>query len=164
MEKDIDKAHELYEKHQAENLLEILKKLRINIPFICKILQIPNYFKFLKEMLTKKRKLPKHETVTLSEGCNAILQHKLPPKIKDLGNFILPCSIGDLRNSRASSKLMPLNIYRKLGLLEPKEISIMLQLIDRSIKDPWREIEDMIIKAGNFIFPSDFVDLDIGEN
>lgn len=115
-------------------------------------------------MLTKKRKLPKHETVTLSERCNAILQHKLPPKIKDLGNFILPCSIGDLRNNRASIKLMPLNIYRKLGLLASKEISIMLQLIDRSIKDTWREIEDMLIKAGNFIFPSDFVDLDMGEN
>lgn len=41
-------------------------------------------------MLTKKKKLLEHETVVLSEKCNAILHYKLHPKVKDLENFTLP--------------------------------------------------------------------------
>lgn len=81
---------------QAMKFLEILKKLHVNIPFIDIILQILNYSKFLKEMLTKKRKMPEHETITLSEECSVIIQHRIPPKLKDPGGFTLPCSIGNL--------------------------------------------------------------------
>ncbi|XP_022846187.1 uncharacterized protein LOC111368910 [Olea europaea var. sylvestris] len=121
---------------QAMKFLEILKKLHVNIPFIDAILQIPNYSEFLKEMLTKKRKLPEHEIITLSEECSAITQHRIPPKLKDPGGFTLPCSIGNLQGINclidlgASINLIPLPLCRKLRLGDPKAASIILQLAD----------------------------------
>ena len=44
---------------------------------------MPRYMKFMKDILSKKRKLGDYETVALSEQCSAILQKKLPPKLKD---------------------------------------------------------------------------------
>ena len=41
------------------------------------------YAKFLKEVLSNKRKLVDNEKVMLTEECSAILQRKLPPKLKD---------------------------------------------------------------------------------
>ncbi|XP_073152098.1 uncharacterized protein [Henckelia pumila] len=48
--------------------------------------QMPSYAKFLKEILSNKRKLVDFETVKLSEECSAILQNKLPLKLKDPGD------------------------------------------------------------------------------
>ncbi|XP_062104306.1 uncharacterized protein LOC133815484 [Humulus lupulus] len=55
---------------------------------------MPNYVKFLKDILTKKRRLGEIETVALTEGCSAILKNKIPPKLKDPGSFTIPISIG----------------------------------------------------------------------
>ena len=54
---------------------------------------MPGYVKFMKEILSKKRKLGDYETVTLSEECSAIFKNKLPPKLKDPGSFTIPCAI-----------------------------------------------------------------------
>ncbi|XP_073124805.1 uncharacterized protein [Henckelia pumila] len=63
--------------------LEVFKKLHINIPFADVLLQMPSYAKFLKDILSNKRKLEEYETVNLTEECSAIVQNKLPPKLKD---------------------------------------------------------------------------------
>ncbi|KAL2498495.1 Uncharacterized protein Adt_24045 [Abeliophyllum distichum] len=68
---------------QFENFLEVFKKLHINIPFSDALAQIPLYLKFMKEMLSKKRKLDENETVALTEECSAILLNKFPSKLKD---------------------------------------------------------------------------------
>ncbi|XP_022871117.1 uncharacterized protein LOC111390329 [Olea europaea var. sylvestris] len=154
---------------QFKNFLNTLGQLHIKIPFIDAILQIPNYAKFLKEMLTKKRKLPEHETIALSEGCSAIIQHRIPPKLKDPRSFTLPYSIGNLHDinclidSGASINLIPLPLYRKLGLGDLKAASIILQLADQSLKHPYEIVKDILIKAGEFIFPADLIILDIEE-
>ncbi|XP_022883521.1 uncharacterized protein LOC111400339 [Olea europaea var. sylvestris] len=120
-------------------------------------------------MLTKKRKLPEYETITLSEECSVIIQNRIPPNLKDPGSFTLSCSIGNLHDinclidPRANINLIPLPIYRKLRLGDPKAVSIILQLADRSLKHPYRIVEDMLIKVGEFIFPADFIILDIEE-
>ncbi|XP_062075432.1 uncharacterized protein LOC133779493 [Humulus lupulus] len=94
--------------------LEILRKFHINIPFVEALEQMPSYVKFKKEILSKKKKLEDYETVELTEECSAILQKKLPPKLKDPGSFTIPCSIGDtvmtkaLCDLGASVNLMPL--------------------------------------------------------
>ena len=59
---------------------------------------------------------------------------------------------------------MPLSICRKLGLGEMKQTTISLQLADRSIKYPRGIIEDVLIKVDKFIFPADFVVLDMEED
>ncbi|XP_058003932.1 uncharacterized protein LOC131180602 [Hevea brasiliensis] len=79
-----------------------------------------SYAKFLKEILSNKRKLEDYEIVAIIEECSALMQHKLPPKLKDLGSFSIPCHIGDtsidkaLCDLGASVSLMPLSICGKL--------------------------------------------------
>ncbi|KAL2541591.1 Uncharacterized protein Adt_02569 [Abeliophyllum distichum] len=75
---------------QFEKFLEVFKKLLINIPFVDTLAQMPSYAKFMKEILSNKKKLEERETVMLTEECNAILQNKLPHKLKDPGSFTIP--------------------------------------------------------------------------
>ncbi|XP_062099868.1 uncharacterized protein LOC133805723 [Humulus lupulus] len=81
---------------QFSKFLDIFRKLHINIHFAEALEQMPIYVKFMKEILSRKRKLEDYETVTLTEECNTILQNKLPPKLKDPGSFNISCSIGGL--------------------------------------------------------------------
>ncbi|KAL5789533.1 hypothetical protein ACOSQ2_004421 [Xanthoceras sorbifolium] len=88
------------QKHKEDKnftkFLEIFKKLHINIPFAEALAQMPSYVKFLKEILSKKRRLEDHETVALTEECSAIIQNKLPQKLKDPGSFIFLTLLGVL--------------------------------------------------------------------
>ena len=59
---------------------------------------------------------------------------------------------------------MPLSIFRQLGLSEAKPTTITLQLADRSLKHPWGVIEDVLVKLDRFIFPADFIVLDMEED
>ena len=150
--------------------LELLKQLKINVPFVEAIAQMPKYAKFLKEILGKKQKLAEFETVALSEECSAIVLKKLPPKLKDPGSFTIPCTIGESYFERAlcdlgaSINLMPLSVFRRLGMQEPKPTTISLQLADRSITYPRGIVEDVLVKVDKFIFPADFIVLDMEED
>jgi hypothetical protein len=59
------------------------------------IQQIHVYAKFLKDCCTHKRKFQEHETVALTKEVSEVLLRKLPPKLKDLGSFTIPCRIDD---------------------------------------------------------------------
>ena len=148
----------------------MFKKLQINIPFADVLKQMPNCVKFMKEIISNKRKLEEHETVALTEECSAILQKKLPPKLKDPGSFTIPCTIGDsffdkaLCDLGASINLMSFSVFRKLGFGEAKPTTVSLQLADRSIKYPRGIIEDILVKVDKFIFPVDFIMLDMEED
>ena len=117
---------------QFSKFLEIFKKIHINIPFADALEQMPNYAKFMKEVMAKKRKLEDYKIVELTQECSAILQKKLPTKAKDPGNFTIPFTIEDssfdkaLCDLRASIKLMPLLVFKKLGLSEIKPTTISL--------------------------------------
>jgi len=65
----------------------MLDKPYINVPFTEALSQMPSYAKFLKEIIYNKRKIEEDETVNLTEECSAIIQNKLPPKLKDPGSF-----------------------------------------------------------------------------
>ncbi|KAL5574623.1 hypothetical protein UlMin_016322 [Ulmus minor] len=118
--------------NQFDKFLEIFKKLHINIPFAEMLEQMPKYAKFMKEILSKKRKLGDYEIVMLNEECSAILQRKLPQKLKDPGSFTIPCTIGSCNFDKvlcdlgAGINLMPLSVFGKLGLGEVKPTSISL--------------------------------------
>lgn len=79
---------------QFDRFLEVFKKLAINIPFIEALENMPSYAKFLKDILSKRR-FGDYETVAMTEECNAIIQRKLPPKLKDPGSFTIPVVIGE---------------------------------------------------------------------
>ncbi|XP_073051347.1 uncharacterized protein [Primulina eburnea] len=59
---------------------------------------------------------------------------------------------------------MPLSVFRKLGLGEPKPTQTSLQLADGSVKLPRGVKEDVLVKVGKFTFPTDFVVLDMEED
>ncbi|GKD66208.1 hypothetical protein Tco_1308316 [Tanacetum coccineum] len=86
------------EEAQQQKFLENLKQLHINIPFIIAIVQMPEYAKFLKSLLTNKSKLEEACTVTMNERCFAVLLNKLPSKEKDPGSFTSPFHIGEQQN------------------------------------------------------------------
>ncbi|KAL2505755.1 Aspartic peptidase domain containing protein [Abeliophyllum distichum] len=64
----------------------------------------------------------------------------------------------------ASINLMPLSIFRKLGLGKAKATMVTLQLANRSIKHPRGVVEDLLVKVDTFIFPADFIILDMEED
>ena len=119
--------------------MDIFKKLHINIPFDESLEQMPGYVKFMKEVLSKKKKLGDYETVAFSEECSAILQKKLPPKWKDPSSFTIPCVIGNAVFERAlcdlgvSINLMQWSIFKKLILGEACQTTVSLQLADWSL-------------------------------
>ncbi|XP_010248084.1 PREDICTED: uncharacterized protein LOC104591013 [Nelumbo nucifera] len=132
--------------------------------------QMPHYAKFLKEILANKRKLGDVATVSLNKECSAILLNKMPQKLKDPGSFTIPCTIGSLKINKAlcdlgaSINLMPYSVFKKLGLGEPQPTRVALQLADRSLKHPRGIIEDVLVKVDKFIFPIDFIVLDMEED
>ncbi|XP_073152975.1 uncharacterized protein [Henckelia pumila] len=155
---------------QFAKFLEVFKKLNINIPFADALMKMPSYAKFLKEILSSKRKLEEHAMISLTENCSALVQNKIPPKQKDPGSFYIPCVINEVQFQKAlcdlgaSINLMPYSVFRKLSLGEPKSTRMSLQLADRSIKYPRGIIEDVLVKVDKFIFLVDFVVLDMEED
>ena len=114
---------------------------------------MPSYAKFMKEILSNKRKLEEHETVALTEEYSATIQNKLPAKVKDPGSFSIPCLIGSISISCAlcdlgsSVTLTPLSLCETLELGEMRPTTISLQLADRSVKYPIGVLEDVPIKV-----------------
>ena len=156
-------------EEQFSKFLDIFKKIEINIPFTEVINQMPNYAKFLKEILNKKRKIAEEGIVNLTATCNAVIQQKLPAKM-DPGSFTIPCSIGKyefkkaLCDSGASINLMPLSVVQRLSLGELTSTAITLQMADRSMAQLEGVLEDVLVKVGKFIFPVDFVIMKMEED
>ncbi|XP_017420343.1 uncharacterized protein LOC108330370 [Vigna angularis] len=150
--------------------MEIFKKLEINIPFSEALQQMPSYAKFLKELLTKKRKYIEEETIEVQGNCSAIIQKLLPPKLKDPGSFTIPCTIGNISVGKAiidlgaSINLMPLSMFEKVEGLELKPTRMTLQLAHRSLKYPYGVAKDVIMKVDKFMFPVDFVIMEMEED
>jgi len=148
----------------------MLKKLHVNVPFLDALSRMPLYAKFLKEILSKKRKIDEHETVALGKECSVVVLKQLPVKLKDPGSFSIPCIIGNVSIDRAlcglgsSVSLMPYTIFKRLGLGDLTPTCIFLQLTDRSIKYPLGILEDVPTKVGDFYVPIDFVVLDMAED
>jgi len=98
----------------------VLKKLHVNISFIDTLSQMPMYAKFLKQILSKTRKIDKHETIALGKEHIVVILNKLPTKLKDPSSFSIPCFIGNISIDRAlhdlssSVSLMPHLISRNL--------------------------------------------------
>ncbi|XP_070002492.1 uncharacterized protein [Nicotiana sylvestris] len=93
-------------------------------------------------------------------------REEVKEKKEDPGAFTIPCTIEAydfaraLYDNGASINLMPLAIYKQVGLGMPRPTSMRLQMIDRSIKRPVEIIDDVLVKVGKFHLPADFVILD----
>ncbi|XP_039060467.1 uncharacterized protein LOC120204447 [Hibiscus syriacus] len=160
-------------KHNDENhfkrFVDVLDQLHINVPLLGAIEKMPSYAKFLKDIVTKKRKVERMENVaTTTEGCSPM--SKNPLKQKDPGRFIIPCSISDTYVERAlydlgsNINLMPDSIFLKIGMGNARLTTVTLQLADRSHVCPEGRIEDVIVIVDKFVFPVDFLILDCEAN
>ncbi|XP_038975731.1 uncharacterized protein LOC120106749, partial [Phoenix dactylifera] len=149
-----------------QEILNIFKQVKINIPLLDAIKQIPSYAKFLKDLCTIKRKLYVQKKAFLTEQVSAILKHNTPPKYKDPGCPTISCIIGNFRIQRAlldlgaSVNLLPYSVYEQLGLGELKPTKVTLQLANRSIKIPRGIVEDVLVQIDKFYFLVDFIVLD----
>jgi hypothetical protein len=154
------------EKIQA--MMEVFKQVKIDIPLIDAIQQVPAYTKFLKDLCTQKRKSRNHiPKKVLNEQVSSLIQHNTPSKLKDPGAPTISCIIEQKEIDKAlldlgvRVNLLPYSVYQQLGLWELKPTTMILQLVDRSIKKPRGIVEDVIINVDKFFFPVDFIILDI---
>jgi len=149
-----------------EDILEVFKQVQINIPFLDAIQQVPSYAKFLKDLITVKRKTNVPKKVCLTEQVSSILQCRLLIKYKDPGCPTISCTIGvshfekALLNLGASVSLLPYSVDLQLGLGELRPTSMTLQLADRSVNIQRGIVEDVLIKVDKFYLPMDFIVLD----
>ena len=147
-------------------ILEVLRQVKVNIPLLDMIKQVPTYAKFLKDLCTVKRRLNVDKKAFLAEHVNAIIQFKTPVKYKDPGCPTISVNIGGtcvekaLVDLGASVNLLPYSMYKQLGLGELKPTSITLSLVDRSIKIPKGTVEDVLMQGDKFYYPVNFVVLD----
>ena len=147
-------------------MLEVLRQVKVNIPLLDMIKQVPTYAKFLKDLCTVKKGLNVNKKAFLTKQVSAIIECKTPVKYKDPGCPTISVNIGGISAEKAlldlgaSVNLLPYSMYKQLGLGELKPTSITLSLTDRSIKIPKGTIDDVLIQVDRFYYPVDFVVLD----
>ena len=164
------RLHKATMEEQFSRFLEVFKKIDINFPFVKALIQMANYAKFPKDILSKKRKFAEEGVVNLIATCSAVIQRSLLEKMQDPDSFTIPCTIGNfefkkaLCDSGASINLKPLSVVKRLSLGELTPTPITLQMVDIIMARPEGVIEDVFIKAGKFIIPVDFVVMGMEED
>lgn len=128
------------------------------------------YAKFMKDTISKKCTTD-IEPILLTETCSAILQGmKISVKKKDKGSITIPCKIEDRKFKKtliilgASVSLIPLSIYMKLGIGTIQDTRRTLQFTDHSVKRSYGIVEYVMVKIDKFVFPVNFVILEIPED
>ncbi|XP_027158026.1 uncharacterized protein LOC113759650 [Coffea eugenioides] len=155
---------------KEKEILEVFRKVEINIPLLDAIKQVPKYAKFLRDLCVNRRRLRGDERVIVGENVSAVLQRKLPPKCGDPGRFTVPCKIGNtlirniLLDLGVSINVMPKSMYASLNLGPLKETEIIIQLADRTNAYPDGLVEDVLVKVNELIFPADFYVLDMDDD
>ncbi|GJZ42757.1 hypothetical protein Tco_0590012 [Tanacetum coccineum] len=98
------------------------------------------------------------------------INNSIPIKEKDPGSFTLPCFINNVFFDNALADLgaivsvMPLSTYLNLGLGELAHTKLTVELADRTVKYPKGIAKNVLVCIGKFVFPVDFITLDIPED
>ncbi|XP_070019760.1 uncharacterized protein [Nicotiana sylvestris] len=142
-----------YQKdEQYKNLLEILKQIQGNIPLIDALKEMPGYTKMMKDLMSRKFDFQDLSTVTLTQTCSAIMMRLIAEKLSDLGSFTIPCTIGNYAFAKAlcdlgaNINLMPLAIFKRLGIGRARPMSMLLQLADRIVKSPPSILDGVLVQ------------------
>ena len=59
----------------------MFRKIEINIPFLDALTQMPHYAKFMKKILSRKRRIVEEGIVSLTATFSAVIQKFLPEKM-----------------------------------------------------------------------------------
>ncbi|GKC19575.1 reverse transcriptase domain-containing protein [Tanacetum coccineum] len=155
---------------QYKKFLDMIRAVRINVPLVDVLAGMPNYGKFLKELVNNKHKIEQISAPFLSDESSATLQNKVPPKLGDPESFLIPCnfnkafSCNALADLGASINLMPYSLYAKLSLKTLKPTKTSVRLADRSFQYPVRIAKNILVEVAKFTFPADFVILEMEED
>ena len=90
--------------------------------------------------------------------------------MQDPGSFTIPYTIRNVEfkkalcDSGASINLMPLSVVKRLSLGEFTPTAMTLQMVDRTMAQPEGVLEDVLIKVVKFIFPMDFIVMNMKDN
>nr|GEV77650.1 reverse transcriptase domain-containing protein [Tanacetum cinerariifolium] len=145
----------------------MIRAIQINVPFVDVLARMPNYGKFLKELISNKYKIKQIFASFLSDESLVMIQNKVPPKLRDPGSFLIPCnfnktfSCNALADLGASINLIPYSLYAKLSLKTLKPTKMSIRLADRSFQYPIGIAENMLVEVGKFTFPTDFIILEM---
>ncbi|XP_049372562.1 uncharacterized protein LOC125837502 [Solanum verrucosum] len=145
--------------------ITMLRLLSVNIPLMEAFEQMSGYAKFMKYLVTKKIAVSIDLTNHIHHY-SAIATRSLVQKKEDPGAFTILCTIGSMKFAKAlcdlgsSINLLPLTIYKQLGLGVPKPSTMRLMMADRSVKRPVGILCDVLVKLDTFIFLADFVILE----
>nr|GEX26238.1 reverse transcriptase domain-containing protein [Tanacetum cinerariifolium] len=150
---------------QIQKFWNMFKQLHLNITLAEALVLMPKYQKILKALLSNKEKLQELANTPLNENCSAVILKKLPKKLRDLGKFLIPCGFSELKckalaDLGASINLMPLSVWKNLGLPDLIPTRMTLKLANRAICTPDRIARDVFVPVGKFTFPADFVVVD----
>ena len=150
-------------KGKTPEIFEMLKQVKINIPLIDMIKEVPGVAKFMKDLCTRKRKTNVRKQAYMAASASSFIQSDIPLKYKDPGCPTISCHIGNFKIEKAlldlgsSVNLLPYSVYKQLGLGELKTTQVTLQLADCSVKVPRGIVEDVLVQVDNFYYPADFI-------
>nr|GEY69031.1 reverse transcriptase domain-containing protein [Tanacetum cinerariifolium] len=155
---------------QYANFLDMIKEVRINVPLVDVLAGMPNYGKFLKDLVRNKSKMEQISAAFLTEECSSILQNKIPSKLGDLESFLIPYKLANsvkyltLADLGASINLMSYSLDATLFETTLKPTRMSIRLANHTYQYPMRVAENMLVQVRKFVFPVDFVILQIEED
>ncbi|GJZ65645.1 reverse transcriptase domain-containing protein [Tanacetum coccineum] len=117
-------------KERYAKFIDLIKEVRINVPLVDVLAGMPNYGKFLKDLVSNKSSV---EYLALADLC-------------------------------ASINLMPYLLYASLSGNTLKHTRISIRLANHTYQYPMGIAKNMLVQVGKFVFPTDFVILQMEED
>nr|GEW03920.1 reverse transcriptase domain-containing protein [Tanacetum cinerariifolium] len=150
---------------QIHKFWKMFKQLHINITLVDALILILKYQKMLKALLSNKEKLLELINTPLNENCSTVILKKLLKKLGDPRKFLISCGFSELKCKAladlcTSINLIPLPVWKKLGLPELISTRMTLELANWVICTPAGIARDVFVPVGKFTFPADFVIVD----
>jgi hypothetical protein len=162
------KKHKSKEEEHYNRFCEWMKPLFLQIPLTGAI-KMPPYSKYMKDIVTNKRKIPNEEISTLL--ANYSFDGKVPEKLGDPGIPTIPFSIKNnyvrttLCDLGARVSVMPFSLYKRLDLEKLVSTDISLQMANKSTTIPIGICENVPIQVANScLILTDFVVLEMPED
>ncbi|GJU43751.1 reverse transcriptase domain-containing protein [Tanacetum coccineum] len=129
---------------QYGKFLNMIRAVRINVPLVDVLAGMPNYGKFLKELVNKKHKIEQISAAFLSDESSAIHQNKVPPKLGDPGSFLIPCNFNKAFSCNALADLVgKFTFPADFVILEMEEDSKVPLILG----SPFLHIADAVIRV-----------------
>ncbi|GKE56136.1 hypothetical protein Tco_1495321 [Tanacetum coccineum] len=156
-----------------------IKTLEIQIGQMSKVLQEREFRSLPSSTETNPRDHVKSISTIVEADMTSIrpnsygashIDNSIPRKEKDPRSFTLPCYINNicfdnaLADIGASVNVIPFSTYLNLGLGELAHTKLTVELADRTMKYPKGIAENVLVGIGKFVFPVDFIILDLPED